>query len=573
MKDAIVAAVLVAACWGIGLAVPSLDHELNDGIFVEGGEIEQPIVIVRVDEATDEAYLDRPLLLWDELHAQVLDAAVAGGAERVAFDFLMYSLPGHFIPSWGFPLTSSMAAARSAGTDVVSIAAVSGDGTGEVRVLGPHRMVQVGSSAVALAHVTVDGDGLVRRMELGCEEPFALAKVLAGGAGDPCESLSIRYLRTEWPGPSMVEVLQRKDDVAWLKEQFAGKTVLVGATAPKFGDLFRTPLGITPGVEIHAHALRTLLAGDAPRPLPLPVGVLVALVLGAGALRIGRTLGATPAAAAVGALLVLLGGVAIIGASALGMRMPFTAWGLSLVVPAAAGSILRAGAERAARQQLAKTLGSYVNPHVLAAVEANPDAAGIGGAARDVTVLMADIQGYTTFAEEHPPETVVAVLNTYFERMTRVVQEHGGTVDKFMGDGMMAVFGAPLPLDADGAPAAVAAARDMERALEGLQEEWRASGLPELEIGIGVHSGPGIVGNMGSALKMEYTVIGDAVNVAARIESSTRKFGVRTLISGDVVDRLPDGLDDAVDLGEVQVKGRTRPVRMWSLAPLSPHDR
>jgi adenylate cyclase len=237
-----------------------------------------------------------------------------------------------------------------------------------------------------------------------------------------------------------------------------------------------------------------------------------------------------------------------------------------------AGALARLGKERAARQKLARTLGSYVNPHVMAALLADPDAVGIGGSIRTVTVLMADIVGYSTFAEDRPPEQVVDVLNEYFEAMTRVIQTNGGTVDKFMGDGLLAVFGAPLPLPQDGAPNAVAAARGMEKALEGLQEGWRKQRLPELDIGIGIHTGPAIVGNMGSVLKMEYTVIGDAVNVAARIETTTRKFGVRVLISGETMERIEDK-PDAADLGEVQVKGRAQPVRMWSLAPPPPPGR
>jgi adenylate cyclase len=128
----------------------------------------------------------------------------------------------------------------------------------------------------------------------------------------------------------------------------------------------------------------------------------------------------------------------------------------------------------------------------------------------------------------------------------------------------MAIFGAPLPLPDDGAPQAVDAALEMERRLEQLQIGWAARGLPELDIGVGIHTGEAVAGNMGSARKMEYTVIGDAVNVAARIESTTRRFDTRVLVSGAVVERLhdPPGL---TDLGEVSVKGRAEPVRLYAV--------
>ena len=372
----------------------------------------------------------------------------------------------------------------------------------------------------------------------------------------------------------MQEVLEREEggDVVWLREHFEGKTVLIGATAPKLGDLKRTPLStFTPGVEIHAQAMRTLLEGDGPRPLPTAVGLLVVLLLGFGSMFAGQRLGPWPAIGLGVAAAILAGFGGIAAGMALDYRVPFVSWGLSILLPGVGAALKSVAWERAERQRMAQTLGSYVNKHVMAALEKDPEAAGIGGAMRTVTVLMADILGYSTFSENRAPQEVVAVLNNYFEAMTRVIQSHGGTVDKFMGDGLMAVFGAPLPLPHDGAPNAVAAARGMEAELERLRIGWRAEGIPELDIGIGIHTGEAIVGNMGSALKMEYTVIGDAVNVAARIESTTRKYGVRVLISGETMERIEE-TPDAADLGEVYVKGRAQPVQMWSLAPPPPPD-
>jgi adenylate cyclase len=575
--DAALVIALTVVAWGVGGVLRPLDDAVNDTMFVEAAaDIGVPVVVVRVDQATDEAFT-APLLFWDARFAEVVDAAVVGGADRIVIDFLLYSLPGDVVPELGYPLVSSMAKARAAGLEVVNIAHGAGiPGTDEAAVKLPHPLIRAGSSAIALANITVDDDGVVRRLELGCGDPHALAWVLAGTSED-CDTVYIRYREVEggWPGVSMLEVItrQRAGDGAWLREQFEGQTLLVGAVAPKFGDLFRTPLAtLTPGVEIHAQALRTLLEGDAPRPLSAAWGLLIAALLGLGSLLGGQRLGVA-AALGLGIASAILAGVAgIAGGMALGLRMPFVAWGLSLVLPGVAGALARLGKERAARQKLARTLGSYVNPHVMAALLADPDAVGIGGSIRTVTVLMADIVGYSTFAEDRPPEQVVDVLNEYFEAMTRVIQTNGGTVDKFMGDGLLAVFGAPLPLPQDGAPNAVAAARGMEKALEGLQEGWRKQRLPELDIGIGIHTGPAIVGNMGSVLKMEYTVIGDAVNVAARIETTTRKFGVRVLISGETMERIEDK-PDAADLGEVQVKGRAQPVRMWSLAPPPPPGR
>ncbi|MCP4869782.1 MAG: adenylate/guanylate cyclase domain-containing protein [Proteobacteria bacterium] len=574
-SDVALVVALVALAAAIGAALP-WDDTVNDLMFVETvDDVGVPVVIVRVDEATEEAHSD-PLVYWDRLFAHVVDGAAAGGADRVVLDFLLYSLPGTMDPDWGFPLVSSMAIARSRGVEVINIAMALGDGSSnEVEVKGPHPMIQSASSGLALANVTEDGDGVVRRMELGCAEPYALARVLAG-AGEDCATVHIRYRDVVggWPGVSMQEVLEREEggDVVWLREHFEGKTVLIGATAPKLGDLKRTPLStFTPGVEIHAQAMRTLLEGDGPRPLPTAVGLLVVLLLGFGSMFAGQRLGPWPAIGLGVAAAILAGFGGIAAGMALDYRVPFVSWGLSILLPGVGAALKSVAWERAERQRMAQTLGSYVNKHVMAALEKDPEAAGIGGAMRTVTVLMADILGYSTFSENRAPQEVVAVLNNYFEAMTRVIQSHGGTVDKFMGDGLMAVFGAPLPLPHDGAPNAVAAARGMEAELERLRIGWRAEGIPELDIGIGIHTGEAIVGNMGSALKMEYTVIGDAVNVAARIESTTRKYGVRVLISGETMERIEE-TPDAADLGEVYVKGRAQPVQMWSLAPPPPPD-
>jgi len=371
VADAVLLTVLVALAWAIGAGLRPLDDAVNDAMFVETVDgVGVPVVIVRVDEATDAAFTD-PVLFWDPLWAEVVDAAVAGGAERIALDVLLYALPGDVVPELGYPLMSAMGRARGAGLEVVNIAFGAGDGSSDVvAVKGPHRFLQAGSSAIGLANLTKDADGVVRRMELGCGEPYALARVLAGASGgDACATTYIRYREVigGWPGASMVEVLERAraGDTAWLKQQFEGQTVLVGMTAPRFEDLFRTPLGtLTPGVEIHAQALRTLLDGDAPKPLPTAFGLLVAVLLGLGSLFAGRRLGPWPAVgvSAGGAIVVAVAGIA--AGMALGYRIPFVAWGLAILLPGIAAAMAKAGQERAARQRLARTLGSYVNPHV-----------------------------------------------------------------------------------------------------------------------------------------------------------------------------------------------------------------
>ena len=540
--------------------------------------IDEPIAVIGIDEASLEAF-PQPLVLWGPILAEVVDAAAESGAVAVGLDFLLKGSAAEWFPGAPEELAPALVRARAAGVPVVLQAIQVADERGQPGALSkPAPLYQLGAGGVGLANVTLDSDGVVRRQELGCEDPEAFAATMGRLArpdrGLPrCEIVPLRWRATggRWPGPSVVEVVTRRraGDRAWLREQLGGRVILVGSVAPSLGDHFRTPLlrledRLTPGVEIHAHALHTLLRGDAPRPLPRWAALGLVLLLG-----LASSLLAVRAPAGAAAAIVVGGGALwLVAASSMmagGVVLPTTGPGLALLLPGLATAAARFSAERVTRRRLATTLGSYVNPHVLAAVLKDPEAVGIAGATRTVTVLMADIVGYSSFSEDRDPAEIVAVLNEYFSEVTEAIQSAGGTVDKFIGDGLLAIFGAPLPLETDGAEQAVAAAVEMGRRLDALHERWRARGLPELGIGIGVHTGQAVVGNIGSPRKMEFTVIGDAVNVAARIESTTRRFSRRVLLSEGTVERLRVR-PPLTDLGEVQVKGRRQPVRLYGLA-------
>lgn len=534
--------------------------------------VTEPIVIVGIDEATLDRY-PKPLLLWTPEHAAVLDAAREAGARAVGLDLHLAVRLADFVPGLADPLLGSLAQARAAGLPVVLQAIQTADeGDRQGQLEPPHRLYQLGASATALANLTLDPDGVVRRQELGCEGPQTFAVALATAIGqerERCRTVPIRWRATggAWPSVPFHEVVERAGDAAWLKENLEGRVVLVGSIAPSLLDHQRTPLQpierrLTPGVEIHAHALHTLLSDDAPRSPGRGLTAALLIVLGLGSGWLGGT--RRPRTAALGCGALVLGWTGALGLAGDGVLLPVSAPLLAATAPGLLAALRRWSDERRTRRQLTRTLGSYVNEHVLAELLEHPASGGISGAKRTVTVLMADIVGYSTFSENRDPAEIVAVLNEYFGAMTEAVQDCGGTVDKFIGDGFMAIFGAPLPLPDDGAPQAVDAALEMERRLEQLQIGWAARGLPELDIGVGIHTGEAVAGNMGSARKMEYTVIGDAVNVAARIESTTRRFDTRVLVSGAVVERLhdPPGL---TDLGEVSVKGRAEPVRLYAV--------
>jgi adenylate cyclase len=210
-----------------------------------------------------------------------------------------------------------------------------------------------------------------------------------------------------------------------------------------------------------------------------------------------------------------------------------------------------------------RLFGQYVSKDVFDHLVSNPELARLGGSRREMTVLFSDIRGFTTVSESGQPEEIVRTLNEYFTRMVELVFKHSGTLDKFVGDMVMALFGAPLD-DADHADHAVEAALDMIVELRTLNERWKAEGRPELDIGIGINTGPMIAGNIGSDVIMSYTVIGDDVNLGSRLESLNKQYGTRIIISESTRQQLKRKYV-LRPLGDVVVKGKTRPVAIFEL--------
>jgi len=223
-------------------------------------------------------------------------------------------------------------------------------------------------------------------------------------------------------------------------------------------------------------------------------------------------------------------------------------------------------------RELKRMFHSYVSPKIVDQLIANPEMAKLGGQRREVTILFSDIRGFTTFSEKHEPEEVVSKLNEYLKEMTDIVFRWDGTLDKFVGDEIMAFWGAPLD-QPDHAERAMRCALHMSARLDELQNEWKARGEDVLDCGIGLNTGAVLIGNIGAAgKKMDYTAIGDHVNLGARVEALTRQYQCRILITefthekiADLLDRGAFGHLSVCKLEEVKVKGKARPVRILSV--------
>ena len=347
-----------------------------------------------------------------------------------------------------------------------------------------------------------------------------------------------------------------------------GKIIVVGATAPALSDLFTVPVsGKMPGAAVHATMIDDVLSRRTLRKASWGESAVASLVAGAALGVAGTMLG--PWIAMVLALLSAAGvtatHTALFGHGVwLALAEPLMAIALATF----AGVTYQWVAEGREKQRVKKIFQRYVSRDVCDQLMDNPALASLGGQRRDMSVLFSDIRGFTSVSERGEPEDIVAQLNEYFSRMVPVVFAHRGTVDKFVGDMIMALFGAPLT-DPQHAEHAVETAVAMVEELHRMNAEWAAAGRPTLDIGIGINSGDMVAGNIGSETIMSYTVIGDNVNLGSRLESLNKQFGSRIIISAATRQRL-QGQYDIRPLGGVTVKGKTQSVDIFEVAVPAP---
>ncbi len=346
---------------------------------------------------------------------------------------------------------------------------------------------------------------------------------------------------------------------------FKNKIVFVGLTGAGLVDVFQTPMGggLMPGMQLHASVADGLLAGGFIRLAPMPwrvtstAGAAVLVGLMAALLPFYAAVAGTALTAAAWMAIAVL---TLRAGTWLNTIQPLSAIALALF----AGTAYRYFVEDYQKRVVKKLFGRYVSKDVYEQLMAHPDRAELGGKRREMSVLFSDIRGFTTVTEKGDAEALVAQLNEYFSRMVEIVFRHKGTVDKFVGDMVMALYGAPVD-DPDHAEHAVATAIDMVRGLAELNKSWTERGMAQLDIGVGINSGDMIAGNIGSSSIMSYTVIGDNVNLGARLESMNKEYGSRIIISAATLARLEKGRDDIRPLGDVVVKGKTRAVEIFEV--------
>jgi adenylate cyclase len=360
-------------------------------------------------------------------------------------------------------------------------------------------------------------------------------------------------------------------------ESFADDVVFIGTVGIATYDLVATPFDESlPVLEKDATVAGNILGRDFLRDAPRTIDALFVLAAGAALLLLGRRRRAAASLLAVAAIAATLVGVNL-GLFLLGWRVGLAYQLLLVAVLGAAHAGRQFLAEERGARTLRRLFSSYVTARVVDRLIADPQMARLGGERREVTILFSDLRGFTEFSELKPPEEVVRTLNEYLGAMTDAVLRWDGTADKFIGDAILAFWGAPLPQE-DHAERALRCALEMCGRLDQLNAAWSAAARPVFEIGIGVNTGQVLVGNIGrEGKKMDYTVIGDQVNVCSRVEGLTKDYRDRLLITASTLERLRPRLAAGAfghlairALGTVAVKGKAEAVAIYGVEP-RPH--
>lgn len=494
------------------------------------------VVVVGLDEPS-LAQLNLSPPLPRRLHAQLVDAVASSGAAALGVD-LLFAAP----QSAADDAALETALQRRMPVVLASAdVAVQSSQVAHYRQTVPTVFPSARQGSVAVAP---DSDGVLRRAPA---QDDALWRVLALSAGrsvtPPPAGALLRYYAPEVPLPYIHYTQALQPAQALPSGALQGRLLLLGQNTPVEGvDQFTTPLhalgqGQQSGVFVHATALINGLTGDwiVPAPAWAPfLQAVLAVTLVAALTRRWRAARAVWLSVAL-ALLALLGGLWAFLVGVWWSVLPTLA-GLALHLNVgAAASYWR---ERRWREQLRSDFARYVPPAVVDALVEQGGTPDLQGARRELTLLFADLAGFTSASEHLPPEAVAQALNAYFSRMTQTVHRHGGTLDKFIGDAVMAFWNAPLPEPAH-AERALACAQAMQDDMVALRLQWRGTAFESVRLRIGLHTGEAAVGHLGSHERFTYTAVGDAVNTAARLEGANKVFGTDVLLSAATCTALP----------------------------------
>lgn len=456
--------------------------------------------------------------------------------------------------------------------------------------------IEKSSSQSGYFNIIPDSDGIIRKLNLcmlydgfiypalslaslkhflGQEivlelEVYGVKKILIGDKNIPCDEsgrLTVNYYDNvdKFRVYSAVDVLRGKLN----KNAFQNSIVFVGATEIGISDLRATPVNpVMPGIFIHATVASNILRNHVlikdGRVIFLDLmcitffGVILALLLN----YTRRTIYGLIVFLALSVLFYLVN-LYIFKTYPLNTSIffPLFSIGLTYISCEAYRNLVE---ERHSRF-LKKAFSSYVSPELVNEIMKNPEILKLGGQKKRITILFSDIRGFTTLSEKMEPEALVSMLNSYLAPMTNIILKNGGTLDKYIGDAIMALFNAPLDLK-DHANLCCKSALMMIEKLVDVNKEFKEKGCPEIDIGVGINTGTVIVGNMGTDIRFDYTAIGDSVNLASRLEGMNKIYGTHIIISEFTAEEIDRNIFKVRHLDVIKVKGKTKPVSIYELS-------
>jgi adenylate cyclase len=567
----LVAAVVGIVFYATGL-MRALEAQSVDARFGVRGTQATPdeIVIVGVDDVTFGELQKHRWPFPRSLEARVIENLTKAGAKAIAIDI---QFTEQTTPKQDEALVNAVGRAPG-----VVLSTTETNQRGESRIFGGEDVVREYHAHAGNTVVPIESGGTTRKMlyEHGGLVSFgvAAAEAMTGRHISDSEFDSDGKAWIDYRGPP--ETFRNVPFSRVLRDKvpasvFRGKTVVIGATAPSLQDLHATSTtgdSLMSGPEVQASAIWTAAHGFPLSSSATVVDLILILLLAAAPAAATLWLKPPPAlavAVALGLAYVVAAQLAFVGGTVLPVVYPLLALVVSALGALAANYLITSFE----RQRVHDTFARFVPEAVVTEVLDRVDEGDLrfGGVRRECTVLFSDLRGFTSFAEELEPDRVIEVLNRYLEEMSDAIMDNGGTLVSYMGDGIMAVFGAPIEQE-DHADRALAAAREMLRVRLPRFNEWiGAEGLGDgFAMGIGINSGTVMSGQVGSERRIEYTAIGDTTNTAARLEGMTKGSGHEVFVAHATKVAMRGDTVELQIVGEQEVRGRTHTITVWTLA-------
>lgn len=533
------------------------------------------ILIAAIDEDSLEHYGRWP---WDrKVHVKLIDSLTAAGAKVILFDVLFLE------KSDTASDRALVQATNRTGNVVHEVLFEFSSGGIPCRERAPIAGLADAASHIGFPNVFVEIDGIVRKIK-----PIIIydGKVYMNIA----LAVSAAYLDKPWQeimrgvnvdafGEMLINYQGRFETFQYVschkiisgdfeKDLFKDKIVLVGYAAAGLGDRHVTPFALMPGIETIASNINAFINSSYIYYSPWYVKYLSLLIIGGILIFFLPRLSANRATVLAFLVFIIWTGIVWYFFSAKNVWIEWVAVAFFIFIAYLSITSWRFLSEEKEKRMIKNTFKQYVSSTVVDEILKDPSKLNMGGERRELTVFFSDVRAFTTYSESHTPEQVVEVLNEYLDAMTKVIFKWNGTLDKYVGDEIMAVWGAPLE-QPNHAELALRCCWEQLAVLRELQEQWRQAGRDVIDIGMGLNTGEMIIGNIGSSMLKDYTVIGDAVNLGARLEAETRNHGTPEnpcyLIISEFTYAHVKDIAEVKHLGSVKVKGKNLAVTIYEV--------